>query len=149
MLCGFGSIHEWVFVKTCRKNGKLQGNWTLFTQQKPNQYKSMKHQKKFRYTLKKECNMKLIPLFDKVVLKPVNEEKTSNILLPKDMEEKPEIAQVVATGPGGNVDGEQVTMVLQVGDKVLFNKFAGFEFNLNNTTYILMKQTDILAKIEN
>ncbi len=92
--------------------------------------------------------MKLIPLFDKVVLKPVNEEKTSNILLPKDMEEKPEIAQVVATGPGGTVDGDQVTMELKVGDKVLFNKFAGFEFTLNNTTYILMKQTDILAIVE-
>lgn len=93
--------------------------------------------------------MKITPLFDKVVLELVKDvQKPSSIIIPKEMEEKPDIAKVVAVGNGGFVDGELVTMLLSVGDKVLFNKYAGNEFNLNGNNYILIKQTDILAKIE-
>jgi len=94
--------------------------------------------------------MKIKPLFDKVVLvniKPQNEKKTS-IILPDNLEEKPDIAEVYAVGEGGYIDGEHIKMVLKTGDKVLYNKFAGSEFNIENTTYTLIKQTDILAVID-
>lgn len=91
--------------------------------------------------------MKITPLFDNVLLKKFNQNQNSKIVLPKDLEEKPEIAQVVAVGPGGIVNGEQVQMVVNVGDKVLFNKFASNEFNVFGENYFLIKQTDILAII--
>lgn len=91
--------------------------------------------------------MKITPLFDNVLLKKFNQNQNSKIVLPKDLEEKPEIAQVVAVGPGGIVNGEQVQMVVNVGDKVLFNKFASNEFNVLGENYFLIKQTDILAII--
>lgn len=91
--------------------------------------------------------MKITPLFDNVLLKKINQNQNSKIVLPKDLEEKPEIAQVVAIGPGGIVNGEQVQMVVNVGDKVLFNKFASNEFNVLGENYFLIKQTDILAII--
>lgn len=94
--------------------------------------------------------MKIIPLLDKVVLEQVEaEDKTpSGILLPNSAQEKPVLAKVVAIGQGGIIDGNKVDMVVQVGDKVLYSKYAGSEYKLEDKKYIIVKQADILAIIE-
>ncbi|MDF1616692.1 co-chaperone GroES [Petrocella sp. FN5] len=94
--------------------------------------------------------MNLKPLNDRVVLKQLKaEEKTkSGIVLPGQAQEKPQEAEVVAVGPGGNVDGKEVTMQVVVGDKVIYSKYAGTEVKLDGTEYIIVKQNDILAVVE-
>lgn len=93
--------------------------------------------------------MKLKPLFDKVIVEEIKEEVSrTGILLPKSAEEKPIKAKVVEIGNGGKVDGEQVEMIVKKGDIVLYSKFAGTEFKLDNKTYVILKQEDILAIIE-
>ena len=94
--------------------------------------------------------MKLVPLFDKVVLKPLVAEETtkSGIVLPGQAKEKPQQAEVVAVGPGGLVDGKEVTMQVKVGDQVIYSKYSGTEVELDKETYIVVKQNDILAVIE-
>ena len=94
--------------------------------------------------------MKIKPLLDKVVLKQLDaEEKTaSGILLPNSAQEKPSMAIVVAVGEGGVVDGCEVKMLVKVGDKVLYSKYAGSEVKLENQTYVIVKQADILAILE-
>ena len=95
--------------------------------------------------------MKIIPLLDKVVVKNVDDIKnqtTSGILLPSSAQEKPCKAKVVAVGNGGFVDGEKIEMLVKVGDIVLYNKYAGSEFKLEDENYIILKQADILAKVE-
>lgn len=91
--------------------------------------------------------MKITPLFDNVVLERIVEEKKGQIILPVS-NEKPDHAKVVAIGAGElKDDGTHTPMQVQVGNLVLFNKFAGFEFNVDNKNYILIKQQDILAII--
>ena len=95
--------------------------------------------------------MKLIPFLDKVVVKEIKEQTNqtaSGILLPSSAEEKPILAEVVAVGEGGMVDGYEVKMLVKVGDKVLFSKFAGSEYKIDGETLIILKQSDILAKVE-
>lgn len=96
--------------------------------------------------------MKLVPLFDKVVLKPLVAEETtkSGIVLPGQAKEKPQQAEVIAVGPGGLVDGKEVTMQVKVGDKVIFSKYSGTELETgeDNEKYVIVKQNDILAVIE-
>lgn len=94
--------------------------------------------------------MKLVPLGDRVVLKQVEaEEKTaSGIILASKAQEKPLQAEVIAVGPGGMVDGKEVTMQVKVGDKVIYSKFAGNEVKLDNEEYIIVRQNDILAIVE-
>ena len=94
--------------------------------------------------------MILKPLLDRVVLKPIEaEEKTvSGIILPSSAQEKPSIATVVAVGDGGFVDGHDVKMLVKVGDRVLFSKYAGSECKIDDEKYIVIKQADILAVIE-
>lgn len=88
------------------------------------------------------------PLFDRVVLKPTKlETKNNNLIITDLTDEKPECAEVVQLGTGGFVDGNEVKFHVNVGDKVIFNKFAASEFSFNNETYILLKQVDILAII--
>lgn len=91
--------------------------------------------------------MTIKPLFDKVVVKSIEaEEKTaSGILLPGTAQEKPQMAEVVAVGPGGLIDGKEVTMQVKVGDKVLYSKYAGSEFKLDDNEVIILRQSDILA----
>ncbi|MFR7795373.1 MAG: co-chaperone GroES [Oscillospiraceae bacterium] len=91
--------------------------------------------------------MTIKPLFDKVVVKSIEaEEKTaSGILLPGTAQEKPQMAEVVAVGPGGLIDGKEVTMQVKVGDKVLYSKYAGSEFKLDSKEVIILRQSDILA----
>ena len=94
--------------------------------------------------------MTLKPLFDKVVVKEVKEKEESvgGIFLPSAAKEKQEIAEVVAVGCGGVVDGKEVKMVVKVGDKVLYSKYAGNEFKIDGETVTIIKQSDILAVVE-
>ena len=94
--------------------------------------------------------MKLVPLGDRVVLKQFEAEETtkSGIILAGSAQEKPQEAEVVAVGPGGNVDGKEVTMQVKEGDKVIYSKYAGNEVKLDGEEYIIVKQNDILAVIE-
>lgn len=94
--------------------------------------------------------MKLVPLGDKVIIKQLDaEEKTKGgIILTSQAKEKPQEAVVVAVGPGGEVNGYEVKMVLKEGDKVIYSKYAGTEIKFEDETYIVIKQGEILAKIE-
>ena len=96
--------------------------------------------------------MKLVPLFDRVVLKPLVAEETtkSGIVLPGQAKEKPQQAEVIAVGPGGLVDGKEVPMQVKVGDKVIFSKYSGTEVEgeSENDKLVIVKQNDILAVIE-
>ena len=94
--------------------------------------------------------MKLVPLGDKVVLKQLEAEETtkSGIVLPGQAKEKPQQAEVIAVGPGGVIDGKEVTMQVKVGDKVIYSKYAGTDVKLGDEEFIVVKQNDILAVIE-
>ena len=94
--------------------------------------------------------MKLIPLGDRVVLKQLEAEETTKggIILTSSAQEKPQEAEVVAVGPGGVVDGKEVTMQVKVGDKVIYSKYAGTEVKLDGQDVIIVKQSDILAVVE-
>ena len=95
--------------------------------------------------------MKLVPLGDRVVLKQLVAEETtkSGIVLPGQSKQKPQQAQVVAVGPGGMVDGKEVKMEVKVGDNVIYSKYSGTEVKLDEEEFIVVKQNDILAVIEN
>ena len=95
--------------------------------------------------------MKLVPLGDRVVLKQLVAEETtkSGIVLPGQSKEKPQQAEVVAVGPGGKVDGKEVKMEVKVGDSVIYSKYSGTEVKLDDEEFIVVKQNDILAVIEN
>ena len=94
--------------------------------------------------------MKLVPLGDRVVLKQLVAEETtkSGIVLPGQTKEKPQQAEIIAVGPGGSVDGKEVEMLVEVGQKVIYSKYAGTEVELDKETYIIVKQNDILAIVE-
>ena len=94
--------------------------------------------------------MKLTPLGDRVVLKQLVAEETtkSGIVIPGQSKEKPQQAEVVAAGPGGTVDGKEVTMNVSVGQKVIYSKYAGTTVELDDEEYIIVKQDDILAICE-
>ncbi|MCL2861971.1 MAG: co-chaperone GroES [Firmicutes bacterium] len=94
--------------------------------------------------------MKIKPLFDRVVVKSIDsEEKTKSgiVLLAKD-QEKPQMAKVIAVGPGGNIDGKDVTMQVKVNDKILYSKYAGSEFKIDGDEVTILRQNDILAVVE-
>ncbi len=94
--------------------------------------------------------MKLVPLGDRVVLKQIVAEETtkSGIVLPGQTKEKPQQAEVIAVGPGGIVEGKEVTMLVSVGDQVIYSKYAGTEVELDGEEYLVVKQNDILAVIK-
>ena len=94
--------------------------------------------------------MKLVPLGDRVVLKQLEAEETtkSGIVLPGQAQEKPQLAVVIAVGPGGVVDGKEVKMEVTVGDKVIYSKYSGTEVKLDGEEYIIVKQSDILAIVK-
>jgi chaperonin GroES len=110
--------------------------------------KALKNYYNFNY--KEEFVMKLVPLGDRVVLKHLVAEETtkSGIVLPGQAKEKPQQAEVVAVGPGGVVEGKEVTMHVKVGDKVIYSKYAGTEVKLDDVEYMVVKQSDILAVVE-
>ena len=92
----------------------------------------------------------LKPLSDRVVLKMCESEETtkSGIILAPDAKEKPQIAEVIEVGPGGLVDGKEVTMTVKKGDNVIFSKYSGTEVKYDGVEYIIVKQSDILAVVE-
>ena len=91
--------------------------------------------------------MKLVPLGDRVVIKALKAEETtkSGIVLPGQSKEKPQQAEVIAVGPGGVVDGKEVTMQVKTGDKVIYSKYSGTEVNIDDKKYLVMNQSDILV----
>ena len=94
--------------------------------------------------------MTIRPLFDRVVVKSVDSEETtkSGIVLPGAAKEKPQMAEVVAVGPGGNVDGKEITMQVKVGDKVIYSKYAGNEVKLDGSEFVVIRHSDVLAVVE-
>ena len=94
--------------------------------------------------------MELRPLFDRVVLRMTEAEKTteSGFILTETAAEKPQVAEVIAVGPGGLVDGEKVEMAVKVGDKVVIGKYAGTEIKLGADKCVIVRQNDILAVVE-
>ena len=100
--------------------------------------------------IKEAFVMKLVPLADRVVLKQLEAEETtkSGIVLPGAEKEKPQQAEVIAVGPGGVVDGKEVKMEVKKGDNVIYSKYSGTEVKLDDVTYIIVKQSDILAIIK-
>ena len=94
--------------------------------------------------------MKIKPLGDRVVIKNLEAEETTRggIILTNAAKEKPVMAEVLAVGPGGNVDGKEITMNVSVGQKVIYSKYAGTEVKLDGEEYIIVRQSDILAVVE-
>ena len=94
--------------------------------------------------------MTLKPLFDRVVIKNVEVEETtkSGFILTGTAKEKPQMAEVIAVGPGGLVDGKEVTMQVTVGQKVVYSKYAGNEVKVDGEELIIVRQSDILAIVE-
>ena len=94
--------------------------------------------------------MKLVPLFDRVVLKQLVAEETtkSGIVLPGQAKEKPQQAEVIAVGPGGVVDGKEITMQVKAGDQVIYSKYSGTDVDVDDEKYVIVKQSDILAVIQ-
>ena len=94
--------------------------------------------------------MNIRPLADNVVLKPVEAQETtkSGIVLASTVKEKPQIAEVVAVGPGGTADGKEVKMYVNVGDKVVVAKYSGTEIKLDSQEYTIIRQSEILAVVE-
>jgi len=96
----------------------------------------------------KDMNIK--PLADRVVLKMVEAEETtkSGIILAGSAKEKPQIAEVMAVGPGGNVEGKDVVMNVKAGDKVLTSKYSGTEVKVDGEELVIVRQSDILAVVQ-
>ena len=94
--------------------------------------------------------MKLVPLGDKIVVKQLEAMETTKggIILTTQSQEKPQEAEVIAVGPGGVVDGKEIKMEVKVGQKVMYSKYAGTEVKLDGEEYIILKQNDILAIVE-
>lgn len=94
--------------------------------------------------------MKLKPLFDRVVVKPEIQTATtkSGIVLPSTSQERPQVGRVIAIGSGIDIDSNNVGMMVNVGDKVLFNKFAGSEVKINDETLLVLRQVDLIAIME-
>ena len=94
--------------------------------------------------------MTLKPLADRVVVKLVEAEETTKtgIVLPGTAKEKPQVAEVIAVGPGGMVDGNEVTMAVKTGDRVIYSQYAGTKAKIDGVEYIIVRQSDILAIVE-
>ena len=94
--------------------------------------------------------MQIKPLGDRVVIKNLEAEETTKggILLANSAKEKPQMAEVLSVGPGGNVDGKEITMHVKKGQKVIYSKYAGTEVKLEGTEFIIVRQSDILAVVE-
>ena len=94
--------------------------------------------------------MKLIPLADRVIVKQVEAEETTKggIILTSAAQEKPQVFEVVAVGPGGMVDGSEVEMTVEVGDKVITGKYSGTQVKVDGEEYTIVRQAEILAVVE-
>ena len=94
--------------------------------------------------------MTMKPLADRVVIKMVEAEETtkSGLILAGSAKEKPQIAEIIAVGPGGLVDGKEVTMYVKAGDKVITSKYSGTEAKMDGIDFVIVRQSDILAIVE-
>ncbi|MDR1940489.1 MAG: co-chaperone GroES [Clostridiales bacterium] len=94
--------------------------------------------------------MTIKPLFDKVVIRALEttEKTASGIVLPGSAQEKPQVAEVIAVGPGGIIDGKEIVMQVKEGDKVLYGKYSGSEFKLDGKEVVIIRQSDILAIVQ-
>ena len=94
--------------------------------------------------------MTMKPLGDRVVIKNLEAEETTRggIILAGSAKEKPVMAEVIAVGPGGNVDGKEIKMYVEKGQKVIYSKYAGTEVKLDGKDMIIVRQSDILATVE-
>ncbi len=94
--------------------------------------------------------MKIKPLFDKIVIKKVEEKAATfgGIVLPDSAKEKPQMAEVIAVGPGGMVDGKECAMAVKVGDKVLCSKYSGTDFKIDGEELTILRQNEVLAVVE-
>lgn len=94
--------------------------------------------------------MKIKPLGDRVVIKNLEAEETTKggLLLTSAAKEKPQMAEVISVGPGGNVDGKEIVMAVEPGQKVIYSKYAGTECKMDGQEYIIVRQSDILAIVE-
>ncbi len=94
--------------------------------------------------------MTLKPLADRVILKMMESEETtkSGIILAGSAKEKPQVAEILSVGPGGLVDGKEVTMYVKPGDKVITSRYSGTEVKLDGVEYVVVRQSDILAVVE-
>ena len=94
--------------------------------------------------------MKLIPLADRVIIKMLEAEETTKggIILTGAAKEKPEVAEIIAVGPGGVVDGKEVTMTVKKGQKVITSKYSGTQIKVDGEEYTIVRQSDILAIVE-
>ena len=92
----------------------------------------------------------LRPLADRVIIKMTKAEETtkSGIILASNAQEKPQIAEVIAVGPGGKIDGEEIEMYIEIGQKVIVNKYSGTEVKFEGEDLIIVKQSEILAIVE-
>ena len=95
--------------------------------------------------------MSIKPLADRVVIKLVEAEETtkSGIILAGSAKEKPQVAEVIAVGPGGNVDGKEIVMCVKEGDEVIYRRYAGTDIKFENEDLILVRQSDIIGIVEN
>ena len=93
--------------------------------------------------------MKIRPLGEMVLLRPVEQEKVSvgGIIIPDSAKEKPMMAIVEAVGPGGMVDGKEITMVLKEGDKVVYRRYAGTEIKLDGVDYVMTRQSEVIGVV--
>lgn len=94
--------------------------------------------------------MKIRPLGDRVVIRMLETEETTKggIVLPSSAKEKPQVAEIIAVGPGGIVDGKDVIMEVEIGDHVLISKYAGTEIKIDDQEFTILRQGDILAIVE-
>ncbi|HZK38197.1 MAG TPA: co-chaperone GroES [Clostridia bacterium] len=94
--------------------------------------------------------MKIKPLGDRVVIKRLEAEETtkSGIILPGSAQEQPQLAEIMAVGPGGVIEGKEIVMEVNVGDRVIFSKYAGTEVKFDGEEYTIVRQNDILAIVE-
>lgn len=94
--------------------------------------------------------MRIKPLADRVVIKMMESEETtkSGIVLPGSAKEKPQVAEIVAVGPGTVADGKEIKMEVSVGDRVLISKYSGTEVKFDGEEYTILKQSDILAIVD-
>ena len=93
--------------------------------------------------------MTIKPLFDRIVIEKVEEKATAfgGIVLPDSAKEKPQMALVLAVGPGGLIDGKEVVMQVKVGDKILYSKYAGSDFKIDGKELTVLRQSDVLAVV--
>jgi len=94
--------------------------------------------------------MTIKPLFDKIVIEKVEEKTTGpvGLFIPDTAKEKPQMASVIAVGPGGVIDGKEVVMQIKVGDKILYSKYAGSDFKIEGKELTILRQSDVLAIVE-